>query len=242
MTLYETVKTVFKTPFSESDSFEVRVGVHQGSVLSPLLFAVVMQAITRSTKTGLPWELLYADDLVLMAETMDELIEKINRWKDCMERKGMKVNIAKTKVMVSGVNVSKEVRCKWPCGVCGKGVGKNSVKCIMCEKWVHKRCSGIKGSLIKVCDTFVCKKCKGMSKSEAMLGDVDIGNGVSLERVVRFCYLSDSVGVEGGSEPAIWARISSGWNRFRQLASFLTDKDISLAVRGTVFDVCVRSC
>ena len=91
--------------------------MHQGSVLSPLLFAVVMQAITRSTKTGLPWELLYGDDLVLMAKTMEELIEKINRWKDCMERKGMKVNIAKTKVTVSGVNVLKEVRRKWPCGV-----------------------------------------------------------------------------------------------------------------------------
>ena len=80
-----------------------------------------------------------------------------------------------------------------------------------------------------------------MSNSEAMLGDVDTGNGLSLERVVRFCYLGDSIGVEGGSEPAISARISSMWIRFRQLASFLTDKDISLAVRGTFFDVCVRS-
>jgi len=243
MAMYEGVKTVVRTPFGDSESFEVRVGVHQGSVLSPLLFAVVMQAITRSTKVGLPWELLYADDLVLMAESMDELISKINRWKESMERKGMKVNVAKTKVMITGVKMGKEVRCKWPCGVCGKGVGNNSVKCVMCEKWIHKRCSGIKGNLSKVCGTFVCAKCKGKRQTaEALDGDIDIGNGCKLEKVARFCYLGDTIGAEGGSEQAISSRICGGWNRFRELASFLCSKDISLAVRGMVYDVCVRSC
>ncbi len=38
-------------------------------------------------------------DLVLIAESMDGLKEKMNKWKECMEAKGLKVNIGKTKVM-----------------------------------------------------------------------------------------------------------------------------------------------
>ena len=36
----------------------------------------------------------------------------------------------------------------WPCGVCTKGVGSNSLQCTSCQKWVHKKCSGIKGSML----------------------------------------------------------------------------------------------
>ena len=56
-----------------SESFEVKVGLHQGSVLSPLLFAAVMNVVSSDVRNGLPSELLYADDLVLMAPTMEQL-------------------------------------------------------------------------------------------------------------------------------------------------------------------------
>ena len=59
--------------------FEVKVGVHQGSVLSPLHFVAVMEVVTRGVKEGLPWELLYADDLVLVAQSKEELREKVLR-------------------------------------------------------------------------------------------------------------------------------------------------------------------
>jgi len=39
---------------------------------------------------------------------------------------------------------------RWPCGVCGRGVGNNSIQCTNCKKWVHRKCSGIKGSMYKV--------------------------------------------------------------------------------------------
>ena len=40
--------------------------MHQGSVLSPLLFGVVMHVVPSESRGGIPSELLYADDLVLM--------------------------------------------------------------------------------------------------------------------------------------------------------------------------------
>ena len=48
----------------------MKLGLRQGSVLSPLLFAVVMDVVSSEARNGLPSELLYADDLVLMAPTM----------------------------------------------------------------------------------------------------------------------------------------------------------------------------
>ena len=47
---------------------------------------------------------------------------------------------------------------KYPYFVCGKGVGRNSVQCTKCQHWVHKRCSGVHGSLTKEKD-FTCRKC-----------------------------------------------------------------------------------
>ena len=58
-----------------SESFEVKVGLHQGSVLSTLLFAAVMDVVSSEASSGLPSELLYADDLVIMAPTWSSLAD-----------------------------------------------------------------------------------------------------------------------------------------------------------------------
>ena len=79
----------------------MKVGVHQGSVLSPLLFAVVMNQVSRDIRGGLPWELLFANDLVLMATSEEDLERKLFGWKNSLALKGLKVNTSKTKIMVS---------------------------------------------------------------------------------------------------------------------------------------------
>ena len=125
--------------------------MHQGSGLSPLLFVIVMEAISREFRVALSWELLYADDLAVIAKTEEELIKRLNEWKDNVESKGMRVNMNKTKVMLSGERqMVRQKAARWPCGVCNKGVGCNSLQCTRCQKWVHKKCNGIKGSMSKV--------------------------------------------------------------------------------------------
>ena len=56
-----------------SEEFEVKVGVHQGSVLSLLIFAIVVDVVTKNVRNGLMSEMLYAYDLVLTSETMEGL-------------------------------------------------------------------------------------------------------------------------------------------------------------------------
>ena len=61
---------IFRTDAGLSERFEVKVGLHQGSVLSQLMFAAIMDVVSGETRNGLPSELLYADDLVVMAPTI----------------------------------------------------------------------------------------------------------------------------------------------------------------------------
>ena len=92
MSLYDGAKTRVRVGSAYSEEFEVKVGVHQGSVLSPLLFAIVVDVITENAKRGVVDELLYADDLVIMSETMEDLKERFWNWKNALESKGLKVN------------------------------------------------------------------------------------------------------------------------------------------------------
>jgi len=74
---YTGAKTVVRTVYSNNNCFEVKVGMHQGLGLGSLLFVIVLEALSRAFRVALPWELLYADDLVVIAETED-LIKRLN--------------------------------------------------------------------------------------------------------------------------------------------------------------------
>jgi len=98
----------------------------------------------------------------------------------------MRVNMNKTNVMISGEQqkeMQKAVR--WPCGVCGRGVGNNSIQCTSCQKLVHRKCSGIKGSMHKVMKTFTCRECMNPATSTGHI-NVDIGVNANLKLVDKF--------------------------------------------------------
>jgi hypothetical protein len=100
------------------------------------------------------------------------------------------VNLGKTKVMWGGEVQQSESSAKYPCTVCGKGVGRNSILCGKCNKWTHKRCSGIKGSIMKV-RNFICVRCENGSREDRL--SLVLEEGLEVERVRKFCYLGDMV-------------------------------------------------
>jgi len=128
---------------------------------------------------------------------------------------------------------------RWPCGVCSRSVGGNSIQCTSCQKWVHKKCSG-KG--YKVMKSFICRDCLNPVTSRGHTC-VDIGASTNLESVDKFCYLGDMMSVDGDADAAVQARIRTEWNKFRQLVPLLTNNDIlvSLIIRGRLQSNCVQS-
>ena len=118
MALYTEACTVVITDAGLSESFEVKVCLHQGSVLSLLVFAAFMDVVYSEARSGLSTELLYADDLVIMAPTMEQLGRCVDEWKASLLDIGLKVNAGKSKVMdgnSGGKMIVNSGKC--PCGV-----------------------------------------------------------------------------------------------------------------------------
>ena len=99
ISLYKGCKTAVSIDGELSSSFSVKVGAHQGSALSLLLFIMVMDALTEEVRDGSLMELLYPDDLVLYGESLNEFMDKYERWKKALEVKGLRVNFNKIKGM-----------------------------------------------------------------------------------------------------------------------------------------------
>ena len=76
MSLYEGSRKKVRVGSGLSEEFGVRVGVHQDSVILPLIFAIVVDAMTEQARKELLNEILYADDLVLMSENLEDLRER----------------------------------------------------------------------------------------------------------------------------------------------------------------------
>ena len=209
--MYKDVRSRVRVGDGYSEEFGVGVGVHQGSVLSPLLFIIVLEALSREFCTGCPWELLYADDLMISAES------------------GIKLDVLKKSgkypcgVCQSGVGSS------------------NAIFCGSCKCWVHKKCSGIKGPLRPDPEFRCARCLgTAQAISEREVSEVEVGNE-KLEVVPEFCYLGDMLSAGGGCELAAITRCKCAWGKFRQLLPLLTNRHLPLLSRGKMYSSCVRS-
>ncbi|KAF3674589.1 putative peptidyl-prolyl cis-trans isomerase FKBP17-1, chloroplastic-like [Capsicum annuum] len=74
----------------------LRIWLHQGSALSPFLFVVVMDVLTRSIQRQVPLCMLFADDVVLIDESRQGVNDKLEVWRQTLESKGFRLSRAKT--------------------------------------------------------------------------------------------------------------------------------------------------
>ncbi|KAK3507789.1 hypothetical protein QTP70_000372 [Hemibagrus guttatus] len=82
-----------------TEEFNVEVGLHQGSALSPFLFAIVMDQLSEDVRQESPWTMMFADDIVICSESREQVEESLERWRFALERRGMKFTHSKTEYM-----------------------------------------------------------------------------------------------------------------------------------------------
>ena len=183
-----------------------------------------------------PWELLFADDLAIFATEKEKLDEQLAKWRNALEEAGMKVNVGKTKLMKFSKDAEGHVETgKFPCGVCGKGVGVNSIMCTKCNKWVHGKCSGLKKGTMRTTKLFACKSCSAgrSTKAESEKGEYEVVN--------QFCYLGNVLEATGGVTAAARSRVQKAWANWKNLTALLLQKKLSLKLKGWIYKVVVRS-
>ena len=111
--LYADQEATVRTGHGTTDWFQFGKGVHQGCILSPCLFNLYAEYIMQNARLDeaqpgikIAWRninyLIYADDTTLMAESKEELKSLLMKVKEESEKIGLKLNIQKTKIIVSG--------------------------------------------------------------------------------------------------------------------------------------------
>ncbi|KAK3516864.1 hypothetical protein QTP70_027080 [Hemibagrus guttatus] len=167
--MYERSRTVVRCAVGQTEEFNVEVGLHQGSALSPFLFAIVMDQLSEEVRQESPWTMMFADDIVICSESREQVEENLERWRFVLERRGMKVSRSKTEYMcvneregsgtvrLQGEEVKKVQEFKYlgstvqSNGECGKEVKKRvqagwngwrKVSGVLCDQKISARIKG----------------------------------------------------------------------------------------------------
>ncbi|XP_037782013.1 uncharacterized protein LOC119578514 [Penaeus monodon] len=153
-----------------TDGFEVKVGLYQGSALSPILFNVVMGVMTEEVREEPPWCILHADDIVLVVETKQELQRKMERWRTALESRGLKISRKKTEyftmdtegdqqsmIQIDGLNLKRVDHFKYLGAMVKEdgSIGREIKHRIQCGWNNWRKVSGV------ICDKRVLVKLKG---------------------------------------------------------------------------------
>ena len=170
--------------------------INHESCRSLLLLITVLEALSQESNTTCPWEKLYAEQLVINFESLEELQNKLIFWKSNMEEQAFRVNMVKTRVLISGLDELQKSG-KETFTMCLSGVGTDSIFGIGCSNWVNNRCSDISGTL-KPNHTYRCNRRPGLTRpvDGRPMPDVTMEREI-LEIMVYLRYLRDCLSSGG---------------------------------------------
>ena len=103
--MYEESEAAVRCAVGTTESFKVKIGLHQRSALSPFMFVVIIDRLTDEVRRYPPWTILFADDIVICQETREEVERRLECWRYALERRRIKVSRSKTQYLcVNGDN------------------------------------------------------------------------------------------------------------------------------------------
>ncbi|XP_060718066.1 uncharacterized protein LOC132840435 [Tachysurus vachellii] len=209
--MYERSRTVVRCAVGQTEEFTVEVGLHQGSALSPFLFAIVMDQLSEEVRQESPWTMMFADDIVICSESREQVEENLERWRFALEKRGIKVSRSKTEYMcvneregsgtvrLQGEEVKKVQEFKY----LGSTVQSNGESGKEVKKRVQAGWSGWK-------------------------------------KVQEFKYLGSTVQSNGESGKEVKKRVQAGWSGWIKVSGVLCDRKLSARIKGKVYRTVVR--
>ena len=98
--MYEAAKMQVRSSVGMTENFNVAVGLHQGSSLSPYILDLIMDVLGQNIITPAPLDMLFADDIVLIDTTREGVEGSLEAWRKAIEDRRLKVSQKKTEYMV----------------------------------------------------------------------------------------------------------------------------------------------
>ena len=109
--MYDGATKTVRSAAGLTEEFELDVGIHQGSALGPFLFAIIIDRLTEDIRKDAPWDMLFADGIVLSRKNHREPEKDLEIWRNALERRGLKVSLSKTEYLrVEGVDGGKKLK------------------------------------------------------------------------------------------------------------------------------------
>jgi hypothetical protein len=96
--MYDNVVISVRTSDGDTNDFPINIGLHQWLALSPYLFALVMDKVIRDIQCGISC-MLFADDVVLVDESMTGIDQKLELWRRTLEAKVFRLSRSKIEYM-----------------------------------------------------------------------------------------------------------------------------------------------
>nr|XP_043629756.1 uncharacterized protein LOC122601044 [Erigeron canadensis] len=97
--MYDRARIGVRTPVGSIELFSVEMGLHQGSTLSPNLFTLILDELSSGLQEELPWCMIFADDIALIARSTEELNRRLEKWREALEDNGLCVSREKTEYL-----------------------------------------------------------------------------------------------------------------------------------------------
>ena len=173
---------------------------------------------------------MYADDLIIIEDSLEECFRRLLIWKEGMERKGLRVNAGKTKIMICGIGLLRPVPM---CDLLHWSRQKeHSMQWLQGSKEMQWAQVPERGPQLQV---GTARSMDGRPQKEVHI------RPDKLEVVASFCYLGDMLPVVGGCELATTTHVKTPWKKFKKLLPVLSSHHFSYKTHSHVYSSCVRN-
>ncbi|KAL0831522.1 hypothetical protein ABMA28_002316 [Loxostege sticticalis] len=235
---YSDARTAVRSPAGLSESFDVKVGVHQGSALSPLLFNIVMNYLTATIQKPVPWNMLYADDVVLLSDSKQDIQENLEQWRRALESGGLRISRSKTEHMVCHFNQTQPLdtdvtldniklpQIKW-----------RSLTGVLCDTKIPVRTKGkvyktaVRPAMLYGSETWATKRTHTQKLHTAEMRMLRWSVGVTMKDKVRNEHIRGSLKIAPIADKMVEARLRWYGHVIRRPEDYVVKKCLSYATQ-----------